>query len=56
MRNLGRVIGSLSKETERTKENQIEILELKNIISKTKNSLDRLNSQINTTDESAYEL
>lgn len=48
-------IDCLSKEIENTKQKQMEILELKTIIPKIKNSLQRLNSKVQMTDESVSE-
>lgn len=45
----------LSKEIENIKQKQMQILELKNIIPKIKNSLQRLNSKVQMTDESISE-
>lgn len=45
----------LSKEIENIKQKQMENLELKNIIPKIKNSLQRLNSKVQMTDESVSE-
>lgn len=48
-------IDYLGKEIENIKQKQMEILELKSMIPKIKNSLQRLNSKVQMTDESVSE-
>lgn len=49
-------IESLNKETEDIKNNHLEILELKSIITKVKSSVDGLNSRMEITEEGVSEL
>ena len=49
-------IGSLSKEIKDIKKNHMEILELKNIITKLKNSVNGVNSRIEKTEEIVHKL